>query len=313
MGRCPVCETELTQGFVCDSCGFDSSCGYEQNRTLYPVPPKYAEPVSVLAARWRRQQKQKVALAPGALVCPRCGGTNFSLLVDELQFLCADCETKIPVTAPTGGPVPEVGTAAEAETAAVPDDAPVADPASTDADAAPDGLPEGRTAEPAAPQAIEKEGGWWKSLYLYEWTVLICWFVLMAYLENHPLGDSFYPLRGVMVVPLMLSFAVTQDKLRKNISAGSIILRLFMTFTAAALAVYLCVEAVQFMDLRGSVNIEEWDELLGICVVKVDEQYLQEEKNRFFNNLIVGAAMVPLVFQMYRHWGQERKKAKGSS
>ena len=101
MWRCPVCEKEQVQGLVCDDCGFDASCNYEQNQTLCSALPKHAEPISVRAAKWR-QQKQTVVLAPGALVCPKCGGKNFSFLVDDVEFMCADCGAKMPVSLPAG-------------------------------------------------------------------------------------------------------------------------------------------------------------------------------------------------------------------
>ena len=94
MRRCPVCEKELIQGLVCDDCGFDASCDYEGRRTLCSVLPRGVEPVSVRAARRRRQQ-QTAAGTQGALTCPRCGGPHFSFLVGEQMLVCADCGTKV--------------------------------------------------------------------------------------------------------------------------------------------------------------------------------------------------------------------------
>ena len=151
MRRCPICENELTQGPVCDTCGFDLSCDYEGRRTLCSVLPKSAQPVSVGAARWRQRQQtqqqqqtqpwqpqqtqpwqqqqtqpwqsqrtqpwqpqqtqarqtQTVTSAPGALVCPKCGGQHFYFMVNELQFvyaaMCMDCGTKVPTMGPKNG------------------------------------------------------------------------------------------------------------------------------------------------------------------------------------------------------------------
>ena len=100
MWRCPVCEKEQIQGFVCDNCGFDPSCNYEQNRTLCSPVPRYAEPISVRAERWR--QEQAGTSAPGALVCPKCGGTRFSILTDTMKFVCADCGANMPIPLPPG-------------------------------------------------------------------------------------------------------------------------------------------------------------------------------------------------------------------
>ena len=102
--RCPICEKEQVQGSVCDTCGFDSSRDYEGRRTLCSVLPAGAEPVSVRAERWKQQQKQTITEPQRALVCPRCGGKQFSFLIDELQFLCADCGGKMPAVLPVAGP-----------------------------------------------------------------------------------------------------------------------------------------------------------------------------------------------------------------
>ena len=96
MRRCPVCEKELIQRPICDNCGFDFSRDYEGHRTLCSALPKGAEPVSVCAAKWKRQ-KQLVPVSSDGLVCPKCGGQQFYFLADELQFLCIDCEAKLPV------------------------------------------------------------------------------------------------------------------------------------------------------------------------------------------------------------------------
>lgn len=97
MWRCPVCEKEQIQGLVCDNCGFDASCDYEQNRTLFSDLSGHTEPISVRAAKWR-QQKQAVAIAPGALVCPKCGGKHLSFLIDDLKFVCKDCGANMPIS-----------------------------------------------------------------------------------------------------------------------------------------------------------------------------------------------------------------------
>ena len=139
--RCPVCEKELTQGLACDNCGFDFSCDYERNRTLCSDVPGRAEPVSARAAKWKQQQKQMIALVPGVFVCPRCKGGNFSYLVNEMRFICADCGWKRPVD----GSVPESDPSVEHETADVPDAPPVTDPAPAEADTAPDGTDQEET------------------------------------------------------------------------------------------------------------------------------------------------------------------------
>ena len=112
MRRCPVCETELTQGLVCDNCGFDSSCDYEQNRTLCPTLPGHAEPVSVLTAKWRQPWNQIAAPAgmgkapekkpenrasPGygqkeltAIICVHCGLVN-----PDANYVCDHCAKRL--------------------------------------------------------------------------------------------------------------------------------------------------------------------------------------------------------------------------
>ena len=145
MRRCPVCEKEQIQGPVCDNCGFDFSCDYEGRRTLCPILPGRVEPIAVCAAKWRQRQKQMIALVPGALVCPKCGGGKFSFLLNELQFMCADCETKLPIAVPKDEPVPESGPPAEKEAADVPDSPPVTDPAPAETDTAPAGTAEETT------------------------------------------------------------------------------------------------------------------------------------------------------------------------
>ena len=103
MRRCPVCGKELTQGPVCDNCGFDFSRDYEGHRTLCSALPKGAEPVSVRAAKWKRQ-KQLVPVSSDGPVCPKCGGQQFYFLADEMQFQCADCGWIKPVAPPKDAP-----------------------------------------------------------------------------------------------------------------------------------------------------------------------------------------------------------------
>ena len=126
MWRCPVCETEYSQGLICGNCGYDPSCDYERSRTLCSALPGRAEPVSVRAMRWR----QPITAAQRTLVCPRCGGRSFSFLIDELQFLCTDCGGKLPVTLPKDGPASESDPPVKNETAGAPGDTPA--PADTD-------------------------------------------------------------------------------------------------------------------------------------------------------------------------------------
>ena len=145
MRRCPVCEKELAQRLVCDNCGFDLSRDYERNRTLCPALPGHAEPVSVRTAKWKRQQGQVIPVSPSGLVCPKCGGKQFLFLVDEMQFLCADCETKIPVVALKDEPVWKSDSSVEEETADAPDDPPVIEETVTLPDA--DKTPEQKTAK----------------------------------------------------------------------------------------------------------------------------------------------------------------------
>ena len=137
MRRCPVCGNEQIQGPVCDTCGFDSSRDYEGHRTLCSALPAGAEPVSVRAARWRRRHEQAVALAPGVFVCPRCEGKNFSFLINEMQFMCADCGWKKPAAPPKDEPVSESASPVEPETAAALDVPPSADPCPAGVAAAP--------------------------------------------------------------------------------------------------------------------------------------------------------------------------------
>lgn len=147
MGRCPVCEKEPVQGPVCEDCGFDFSCHYERNRTLCSARPKHAEPVSALAAKWKRR-KQTATEPQRALVCPKCGGNRFSFLIsliDEPQFLCADCGEKIPVTLPKAGPVSENDSSVEHETTDSPDEPPVIE--ETDTLPGTDKTPEQKTAK----------------------------------------------------------------------------------------------------------------------------------------------------------------------
>lgn len=129
MWRCPVCEKEHLQGLVCDDCGFDSSCNYERNRTLYSALPKHIEPVSARAAKWRQRQQQTVAVSPGNLVCPKCGGKQFFFLIDELQFMCTDCKAKMPAAVQMDGPVSESDPSVEDEAPTASSDPPVAVPA----------------------------------------------------------------------------------------------------------------------------------------------------------------------------------------
>ena len=102
--RCPVCEKEQLHGYVCDNCGFDLSCDYEGHRTLCSVLPKDAEPISAHAAKWKQQQQkqQVIAVSPADLMCPKCGGKHFWFQIDELQFLCTDCKTEIPLVIQRG-------------------------------------------------------------------------------------------------------------------------------------------------------------------------------------------------------------------
>ena len=97
MQCCPICGKEQIQGPVCDDCGFDFSCDYEGRRTLGAVLPEGAEPVSVRAAKRKQRQQQVIAVSPADLVCPKCGGKHFWFQIDELQFLCTDCKTEIPI------------------------------------------------------------------------------------------------------------------------------------------------------------------------------------------------------------------------
>ena len=127
MRRCPICEKEQVQGSVCDSCGFDFSCDYERNRTLCSVLPKSAEPISARAEKWKRQQSRQAATtARGALVCPKCGGKSFSVLMSELQFMCTDCGAKMPISFPGDR---SADSSAENKTADGLDAPPVSDPA----------------------------------------------------------------------------------------------------------------------------------------------------------------------------------------
>ena len=137
MWRCPVCEKEQIQGSICDGCGFDTSCDYESHRTLYSTPPKQVEPISARAAKWKRQQKQTNTVAQGTLVCSKCGGKDFSLLIDELQLMCTDCGMKTPITIPKNALVSENNRPVEHETACAPDDPPVINSNPQETDTAP--------------------------------------------------------------------------------------------------------------------------------------------------------------------------------
>ena len=137
MRRCPVCEKEQLQGPVCDNCCFDLSCDYEGYRTLCSALPGHAEPVSVRTAKWKQQQT--VTETQGTLVCSRCGGKHFSFLINEQQFVCADCETIIPVVTPKDRPALDSDLSVENKT---PDAPPVTDPAPAEASAAPAGIGE---------------------------------------------------------------------------------------------------------------------------------------------------------------------------
>ena len=97
METCPVCGGRASFPKRCDSCGFDPSCDYERYRTLSPVLPKFAEPVSARAAKRKRQQ-QTVTVPAGDLRCPKCGGAHLLFLVDELKFMCPDCGAKNAIT-----------------------------------------------------------------------------------------------------------------------------------------------------------------------------------------------------------------------
>ena len=148
MQRCPVCEKEQTKGFVCANCGFDLSRDYEGHRTLCSALPKDAEPILVCAAKWRQKQKQAVTETQGALVCPKCGGKNVSFLLSERQFMCADCETKIPI--PEEEPEPE----------------PVP---------APEPVPEPKPEPEPEPASRTRLGGFWNRpglLWVYFWIYL---------------------------------------------------------------------------------------------------------------------------------------------
>ena len=181
MWRCPVCEKERIQGLVCDNCGFDPSCSYEQNRTLCSVVPGHAEPISVRAEKWR--QKQAGTSAPGILVCPRCGEARFYFLTDNMKFVCANCGLERPSALPENGPVSE-NDASEHEAAGVPADMPAVDPAPAEADPAPEPEPAAAPEEPAsasepaaepAPTARIRPGDFWSTsdlLRIYFWIYL---------------------------------------------------------------------------------------------------------------------------------------------
>ena len=94
MENCPVCGGHISFAKPCDVCGFDLSCDYEGHRTLCSSLPGWAEPVSVRAAKQKRRKQRMVAISPDDLMCPRCGGKRFLLLIDELQFMCAACGAK---------------------------------------------------------------------------------------------------------------------------------------------------------------------------------------------------------------------------
>ena len=157
MLRCPVCEKEQIQGSICDGCGFDTSCDYESHRTLYSTLPKQAEPISVRAAKWMRQRKQMITLAPGVLVCPKCGRGNFSFLINEMQYICADCGWKKPVVPPKNESVSESDPSAKHETAVAQDDPPVIDPSPAEAGVAPASIDEEKTVKKALPMYGQEE------------------------------------------------------------------------------------------------------------------------------------------------------------
>ena len=135
--RCPICEKEQMQGPVCDNCGFDPSCDYEGRRTLCFVLPKGAEPISVRAARWKQRQKPPVTEPQRTLICPKCGGKRFFVLIDAPQFQCSDCGVKIPAAVQKDGPVSKNGPFAEKETADAPGGPPVINSAPKETNAAP--------------------------------------------------------------------------------------------------------------------------------------------------------------------------------
>ena len=96
MRRCPVCEKEQIQGLVCDNCGFDASCDYEQNRTLYSALPNDAKTISVRRLEW--EHRQTSTQAPGILACSQCGKKGFFISTDTLECICMSCGTKMPLS-----------------------------------------------------------------------------------------------------------------------------------------------------------------------------------------------------------------------
>lgn len=87
MSHCPVCSKEHT-GLLCPSCGFDSSCHYEQYPTLGFIDKTTA--VSQLAAAWNKRNDTLFR-------CPDCGNIQFFLDFQNSRYICANCQRRFPL------------------------------------------------------------------------------------------------------------------------------------------------------------------------------------------------------------------------
>lgn len=292
MWRCPVCEKEHTQGLVCDNCGFDLSRDYEQNRTLCSIVPRHTEPISVYKVKWR--QKQTDTSAPGTLVCPKCGGTRFSILTNDQKFVCADCGTNIPITLPAGTDKEEPQPPVEPEEPFLPT-APEEPFLPTAPEEPPPPIaPEDPPPPAAPPEDVKKKGGWWKNLYLYEKVLVFCLLALPLLDMKHGQYKQDYLLRGLMFIPLFLSFAVTKNKVRKNRPTLSTILMIVVWIFIGMLCTELDSKAQLMNELQTTPSLESMVRYAWV-------RHLYTEQS------ILATAALPLLFRMFAHWNLEDK------
>ena len=158
-----------------------------------------------------------------------------------------------------------------------------------------------------APQPAPKEKIGWKDYYLYEKALIL--FLLATLVlsmgnfvnpEHDPANYADFAVSAIMLIPLLLSFGVTRDNIRRDCSNLIAVLMIVVGLLAVGLG----------LDILGSIRLINKLKANGSAMAMESYEW---QMHGVVDEVIVIATSIPLLLQMFRHrkMEAERDRAEG--